>query len=923
MVSSCLRVKKKKSTCNLCFFVFPTETIPVPAPPVDRTTRPPIPVSDVPSQTQTQIGTSASVHQRGSSGYVTRPAQIDDERDRRLIEQTTVVEPSRVSPPPLPISPRTAAFVPGSLSRRFTAHDEDDDDDDDEEEEEEPRPLPVPHRTSSMLSPRPALKREPNVGEEDRQDDQQDQVKHVPPPPTRQVPLPPPSASPVQAELAAGPPLPIGADSTPSPHLAVVAHKEESEPEREKVQVREQEQAPEPGSAHSDAPLVIPPPAADRRLSKGSHATRDGPLPHPMSFRQSQPQVEARRQEIMDDEEGGTRLFFFFLLFRFRLLTTCVDPIDPSIYVPKRSPGHISQVMVPEPPPPPPGPTQEEGGKTQEVVDPNATDMEAAKRRTIAERMAKLGGIKFGAAPPVPVVKLPSSSSLSAEEASEAERNEERKEDDVCEVQSGGGEKEEKKEVDEEEEEERARKERIAVKLAGMGGMRIGMMPSTMGFPPRPPQRPLPPTQVREEAKGPPTRPPPPLHSQEAEWERGSASNSEDGVKVEMEESDIEEVNHEDARIDDEDAEVVAPPLPPPRVHPPLSPTLRTRPPVPSTASIRRGNTLGRRDSGASATTTQTASTSPQRARGNSDFVMVEEPLGVGEDEEQAQTQEQEQGDVPPPPPVRPPQRRLTREAPSHPPPQHSMSDSVSSQWELPSVPSGSFGLGTHGLTSDLSMSWTETEDLAATMVHPPPPPPPGTEFTSTTLQNLSPEELTAIWKRVGVQICEAATLLYEKSKKTVVGDGTYAGFVNAALSEVPNAAKPSGLGGAQGWGYLVYAQTGSAVQKRLSEIMTGDVVEFVDVRFKGHKKLQPYSQHVGAAGEPLVGVVSEVEHKKSKVKLLQANQHVGQQTVESVSYRLEDLKSGTVKVCSCGLPLSMLTTLLRRFIAFWKLSVE
>ena len=558
----------------------------------------------------------------------------------------------------------------------------------------------------------------------------------------------------------------------------------------------------------------------------------------------------------------------------------CVDPIDPSILVPKRSPGHISQVTIPQPPSSPsPAPTQEEG-KTQD-----ATDMEAPRTRTIAERMAKLGGIKFGAAPPVPVVRLPSSS-LVAEEASEAEGSEERKEEDVGEGEIGGGEEEEKKEVDEEEE-ERARKERIAAKLAGMGGMRIGMMPTTMGFPPRPPQRPLPPTQVREEMKGAPTRPPPPPHSQEAEWERGSASNSEDGVKVEMEESDMEEVNHEDARTDDEDAEVVAPP-PPPRVHPPLSPTQRTRPPVPSTASIRRANTLNRRDSSGSTTTTQTASTSPQQARGSSDFVMVEEPLSVGDDEEQEQ-----QEDVPPPPPARPPQRRPTREAPSHPPPQHSMSDSISSQWELPSVPSGGFGFGTTGLTSDLSMSWTETEDLAATMVLPPPPP-PASEFASTALQNLSPEELMAIWKRVGVQICEAATLLYEKSKKTVVGDGTYAGFVNAALSEVPNAAKPAG----QGWGYLVYAQTGSAVQKRLSEIMTGDVVEFVDVRFKGHKKLQPYSQHVGAAGEALVGVVSEVEHKKSKVKLLQANQHVGQQTVESVSYRLEDLKSGTVKVC-------------------------
>ena len=510
--------------------------------------------------------------------------------------------------------------------------------------------------------------------------------------------------------------------------------------------------------------------------------------------------------------------------------------------------------------------------------------MDAARRSTIAERMAKLGGIKFGAAPPVPVARVPS---MPAEEASEAEGYEERKEE-VGEGENVGGE-EEKKEVDEEEE-ERARKERISAKIAGMGGMRIGMMPSTMGFPPRPPQRPVPPPQVKEEPtpvpspprptgpRGRPTRPPPPPQPQEAEWERDSASNSEDGVKVEMEESDMEEVNHEDARTDEdhqdhEEGEMVVPP-PPPRVHP--------RPPVPSTSSIRSSTTLGRK---ASSGSTATASTGPQRTRGNYDFVMVDEPQNVGEEEERE--------DVSPPPPVRSPQRRLTREAPSHPPPQPpqpSMSDSISSQWELPVIPSGGLGLGT-----DLSMSWTETDDLTATLIPP--------THVLATGQKLSSDELNAVWKRVGVQVCEVAMQMYEKSKKTVVGDGTYAGFVHAVLNEVPNAARPPPLEGhgQEEWGYLIYAQTGSAVQKQLSEIMSGDVVEFIDARFKGHKSpLQTYSQHVGAAGEPVVGVVaSEVEPKKTKVKVVQANQHVGQQTVESVSYRLEDLKSGTVKVRS------------------------
>jgi len=77
---------------------------------------------------------------------------------------------------------------------------------------------------------------------------------------------------------------------------------------------------------------------------------------------------------------------------------------------------------------------------------------------------------------------------------------------------------------------------------------------------------------------------------------------------------------------------------------------------------------------------------------------------------------------------------------------------------------------------------------------------------------------------------------------------------------------------------------------------MPGDVVTLFDAKLKGHKGLQIYSQHVGIA-EPLVGIISEFEQKKSKIKVFHANQHVGQQTVESVSYRLEDLKSGTVKI--------------------------
>jgi len=122
-----------------------------------------------------------------------------------------------------------------------------------------------------------------------------------------------------------------------------------------------------------------------------------------------------------------------------------------------------------------------------------------------------------------------------------------------------------------------------------------------------------------------------------------------------------------------------------------------------------------------------------------------------------------------------------------------------------------------------------------------------------------------------------------------LVGDGTYEGFVRATLADVPNAAPYS----PSSYGYIVYQQSGNAVQKRTSDIMPGDIIELHDAKLKGHKGIHIYHQNV----DTLVGIVSEFEPKKSKVRVFQANQHVGQQTVETVSYRLEDLKSGTVKI--------------------------
>ncbi|EMD40188.1 hypothetical protein CERSUDRAFT_46345 [Gelatoporia subvermispora B] len=153
-----------------------------------------------------------------------------------------------------------------------------------------------------------------------------------------------------------------------------------------------------------------------------------------------------------------------------------------------------------------------------------------------------------------------------------------------------------------------------------------------------------------------------------------------------------------------------------------------------------------------------------------------------------------------------------------------------------------------------------------------------------------------AQWGRIGVQIHEAAAVLFEKSKKTLVGDGSYLGFVTTVLKQVPSAKQPAEP--YESFGYLIYGQTASEVWRRASDLMPGDVIVLQEARFKGHKGLHSYNITVGV-GEPLVGVVGDYEVKKAKVKVFQANQHVGQQSVELASYRLDDLKSGTVKVCT------------------------
>ena len=139
----------------------------------------------------------------------------------------------------------------------------------------------------------------------------------------------------------------------------------------------------------------------------------------------------------------------------------------------------------------------------------------------------------------------------------------------------------------------------------------------------------------------------------------------------------------------------------------------------------------------------------------------------------------------------------------------------------------------------------------------------------------MTADQLKATWRRVGTQVNEVVRELFEKSKKGVVGDGSYVGFVNAVLDKVPNTSTVEV--GASSFGYLIYVQTGPSVTRRVADIMPGDIIVLQDAKLKGHKGLKTYHQNAGQ-GTPVVAIIDEHRSRKSTVKTYQACQQAGNQ---------------------------------------------
>ena len=520
-------------------------------------------------------------------------------------------------------------------------------------------------------------------------------------------------------------------------------------------------------------------------------------------------------------------------------------------------------------------------------------DPETVRKKTIAERMAKLGGIRFGApmppvkvAPPKPVVEETKDQNQDAAAPSA--------QTDRAAYSAAEG---------PEDEDETARRRRIAAKVAAMGGRGLGMGMFGIAPPPAPVHAPKeedvkpnhelgspPPVPTARLAPKPPVPavnrpplPPPALQDEESEIEivEGHEETDDEG----------EEIHAEEITEDEEPEMVEVPPPPPPRSGRPPVPKGSLPPPPPPPASVRRDSHDSKSASppplpGGRRTSVQPPiRTTPSIPAPISNTVRLK-----SQSPPRVLALASSVGAPPPPPPPPPPSAKMvgpavmysqqsrptrTMPAPISPIESPAIAESGKQQqhpWELPSIPSGSFDLGSRPEES-MQMSWTEVggaSSSAQTELH---TYPPGSSsnyspFAGSTPATLGPEALAALAQRLNPRIIDSTHSIHEKSKKNVIGDGSSLGFLQQVLTTVPTAS-------AESLGHLIYAQTGASVTRRAGDIVPGDIIALYDAKFKGHKGLSSYSIVVGSADDPLLGIVSDfsASGKRAKLKAFAVNQ--------------------------------------------------
>ncbi|ODO10042.1 hypothetical protein I350_02267 [Cryptococcus amylolentus CBS 6273] len=774
----------------------------------EKATAGPDPIESIPAQKQVVEGDEKDVVPQERPQSILKTDDLD--RDSADKDRSGPLSPSPITTVPLrpagpdsPVSPVNAEEPPLPRARRMTIEDMPLD------EVERKHMHEQTHETPVQWAP---LARDPSPSKTV-------EVDAAPPPPPRR-----------SLDKPAGPrPL-------PSAPTAIVSEEAPAVPARNPDRALSQVDAPE----HHARALPPPPPEAVPPQDEEEEGQAVG---------LGDEEVEAVPDEEEDEESNTSpppppvRK------------ETLPSPVQVGVPTPARAPpvpvSPVKPKMVDSP-------TRSRTLETSPVTAPAEKSPEDAeelnRRSSIAARMAKLGGVKFGMPPPQQFKKQ-SSGATSAREVEET--GEVASVDRQGSVPDNAGAAPVERSATEEEEEETPEQE-AARRRATLARLRAG---GALGF-----------GMFNQGAPG--------ADSIEADKEHVDERNLED-------DSMAEETRDEAPPLPPSRAPAVPPPAPPIETEddeeddapPPLpasrpsmsesrptapaadpeSPTLSSRPPIPA-ATQRRSLPPQPRDADAG----ETAPPPPPRQ-------LPQEP----------EVQETEEEDEAPPPP---PPMRIGHAAGVYGEPRTSTSGSR---------PSGA----------------SLDQPLAA-------PPPPAEERTAPSPQASVPaatqprasgeqqgrrsttlgtrpgyDQLREASANVGAGLVRSAHAIFQQGKRGQYGDGSSTGFVLLAMQNV-------GITPAEGWGQVIFEQEGGSILRRYDEPRPGDIAAFYDAKLRGKKGLSTYSQHVGSVEEPLVGVVAEFEERKHKLRVLQVERGVP----EEVSYRSEDLKSGRILVHRPGI---------------------
>ncbi|TQV92654.1 SH3 domain-containing protein [Cordyceps javanica] len=154
--------------------------------------------------------------------------------------------------------------------------------------------------------------------------------------------------------------------------------------------------------------------------------------------------------------------------------------------------------------------------------------------------------------------------------------------------------------------------------------------------------------------------------------------------------------------------------------------------------------------------------------------------------------------------------------------------------------------------------------------------------------RTLRQDEMEDFHDRFGRQIVDAAAT----KKDSVVGDGSPQSLVLELLRPLKGALWPVGT---RAYGAIVYSNMANASTQQHDVIRPGDIVSFRNSKFQG-KHGAMHAKYSAEVGKPdHVAVVAEWDGTKKKLRAWEQGRE--NKKVKLESYKLDDLRSGEVKV--------------------------